>query len=736
MPFRPQIDVVVAIKAVTVTENLPHVNARFLLPRKQCIIALIIAMLSIANHIQAEEATPAELPFSFTVKTRPINLDVLSLYIDSPLRQTVMNGSVWIMGALPDPYHNPISVPRWKGPDFEHMVRQPDGAANFPQRTASSFINSGLWYDNEDKRLYALMHGEYEHNIPNTGWCRKKTWLASSPDQGLHWKFEGDVCTAVLPALGDWLNYSGPAFEMGPADYDLYVDTRGGYFYATFWNGFAAKHGPLNKFSASKVQVARCAIRDKMAPGKWFKFCNGAWTEPGIGGRASEVAMTSYGLYGNTIYSTYLKRYVRIGVNIGVGDPRFPNVGMRDNSIYLSTCTDLAKQDWTPMAKLLDEPNNPLYGFTLAGENMIDPSTCGQTLHIYNYWEKRGRILDVTFEKGSTKVAPIPPHGSYAYEPHPESGDKIENRHTKITAAGSTDMHYSGEGWTTQSDSLFFQGKIKKCDKAGNSVEFTFHGPDIYWRGIAAPDGGKADIFIDGKLQQTVDLYYNDTPLVFQFAYIKNGLDLAVPHTIKIVARGDKNEKSVGTIIRHMAFESSAESYWASAGFSGIYGKNNWRYRTVEAGPDDKVMFFGADRDLNFDTMSDCWTNANRCTVGINYQIPTDKEDAVRKWIAPHDGTVRIEGAATIDGNNSTGFSAYILSRDSDELWSAQLAFPDTASSPHDKSVEVKTGDSISFIVHKMRANKNSTAPATTGGDSTKVVWDPTITYVDSTVAK
>ena len=137
------------------------------------------------------------------------------------------------------------------------------------------------------------MHGEYEHNIPNTGWCRKKMWCASSGDLGLHWKFEGDVCTAVLPNLGDWLNYSGSSFEMGPADYDLYVDTRAGYFYATFWNGFAAKHGPLNKFAASKVQVARCAIGDKMAPGKWSKFCKGTWTEPGLGGKASEVAMTS-----------------------------------------------------------------------------------------------------------------------------------------------------------------------------------------------------------------------------------------------------------------------------------------------------------------------------------------------------------------------------------------------------------------------------------------------------------
>ncbi len=687
--------------------------------------SLLIFAKGRAND-QAEDESPRTLPFSVSVKTRPINLDVLSLYIDSPIRQVVMEGGVWVMGAQPDPYHNPITVPRWKGPDFEHMVRQPDGAADFSQRTSSSFIYSGLWYDKEGGKLYALMHGEYEHNIPNTGWCRKKTWLASSGDLGLHWKFEGDVCTAVLPNLGDWLNYSGSSFEMGPADYDLYVDTRAGYFYATFWNGFAAKHGPLNKFASSKVQVARCAIGDKMAPGKWIKFCNGTWTEPGLGGKASEVAMTSYGLYGNTIYSTYLNRYVRIGVNIGVGDPRFPNVGMRDNSIYISTCTDLAKQDWAPMAKLVDEPTNPFYGVTLAGEDMVDPSTCGQTVHVYNYWERRGRILDVTFDKGSTKVASIPEYGSYAYEPHPESGDEIENRSTKITGAASPDMHYSGNGWTRQSDPLYFQGQIKKCDAAGNSVEFFFRGRDVYWRAIAAPDGGKADVLIDGKLQKTVDLYYADTPLVFQFAYIKTGLDPNKPHTIKIVSRGDKNEKSGGTAIRHMAIESGAESYRASAGFCGIYGKNNWAYRTLQS---------GADHDLNFDTMSDCWTNTKKCTVGSNYETPTENEDPIRKWVAPHDGNVRIEGTASIDGKDTVGFGVHLL-KDADEIWSAQLISPDKESSSHDKTVAVRAGDAISFIVHKLeletRVKQSNGAPAPQIG---KVLWDPAITYVDSTEA-
>jgi hypothetical protein len=137
--------------------------------RMAYLLAVLLLACSFPNIAGAQDAQPisaATMPFSASVTTRPLHLDILSFYVDSPLRQVVIDGNVWVFGALPDPYHNPISVPRWKGPDFEHMVRQPDGAADFPQRTASSFINSGLWYDQATGTIYALMHGEYGHGWP------------------------------------------------------------------------------------------------------------------------------------------------------------------------------------------------------------------------------------------------------------------------------------------------------------------------------------------------------------------------------------------------------------------------------------------------------------------------------------------------------------------------------------------------------------------------------------------
>jgi len=142
--------------------------------------------------------------------------------------------------------------------------------------------------------------------------------LATSKDLGLTWTLVGDILTRALPNVQD---YSGPDFEAGPADFDFYADTRGGYFYVTSWNSFTPKQGKLNGFTMYS-EVARCAIADKMAPGKWFKFRDGAWTEPGLGGKASRLGFDRRGIYGNTIYSTYLEKYLRIGIHIGVKDNR------------------------------------------------------------------------------------------------------------------------------------------------------------------------------------------------------------------------------------------------------------------------------------------------------------------------------------------------------------------------------------------------------------------------------
>jgi len=451
-----------------------------------------------------------------------------------------------------DVYKAQCQVHRYKGPDLEHLERQPDGAGDFTG--ASSFLGCGLWWDEENRMLYGLIHSEYAHN-GQQGWCSKKTRLATSTDLGLTWTLVGDILTRALPNVED---YAGSCFEAGPADFDFYADTRGGYFYVTSWNSFTPKQGKLNGFTMYS-EVARCAIADRMAPGKWFKFCNGTWTEPGLGGKSSRLGFSQRGIYGNTIYSTYLKKYLRIGIHVGIKDNRgMPGYGFDDRSVCISACTDLGKQDWLPMAKLFEEPGNTTFGFTLADEKGMDPVACGQKLRAYNYWqnvEGKNRVLEISLKEGSTPSRYFPTHDSYTYEPHPESCDPIESRQTRIVGAADAGVQYEGGGWAVEKGEHYYQGQANTASQAGQSVQFEFSGGAIYWRAAAGGDAGRADVYLDGVLEKTVDCYFAECPLVYQFAFIKTGLDPQKTHTIKIVVRGDKNPASSGSSIRHIAFE-------------------------------------------------------------------------------------------------------------------------------------------------------------------------------------
>ena len=684
------------------------------------------------------------LPFTFKVKERTKDLPVYvappqpNLYdstpnfkvgwgIDSPIGSVIIEGEVWVLFNVGNQYGQVVKIARFKGIDFEHTVREADGVIEVDKGVSTHFCG-GMWYDSTGGKLYAPIHCEYDRSIsPPAGWTRKKTRLATSTDKGLTWKLEGDIVTDCLPNAGDWLRFSGSYFEAGPADFDFYVDNLGGYFYIYSCNAYAPKNGKMNNFLWFN-EVARCAMSDKMAPGKWFKFCDGGWTEPGLGGKSSKVSMDSFSIYGRLIYCTYLRKYLRIGIRLGTIDKRFTNLGFGDGSIYMSTCDDLSKQKWTRMSKLFDAPTNGKFGFTLTDGNAVDPFVCGQSLRVYNYWLYNipSRALEVTFSRGATPLETSPRYGSYAYEPLPESGDPIVSRKTKIVGCASSDNIYTGGPWTIRNDPNFYQMQVKECTRPGGSVKFSFKGSDIYWRAVSDKDGGKADVYIDGKPEGSVDCYYPE-PLPFQFAFIKKGLDPREVHTIEIRVRSDSNPKSAGSAIRHMAFEYSAESYRASAGFCSVIGKNNWHYQQWDGRDYSDLRFFdfvktvvkneksGTTEERN--SFVNYWSGETNCRVGNNYQIPSD-HDAVRTWIAPHDGTIRIEGDLRLE-NDISGVVIAQIRRNTTEVWTSRLVTPGEPI-PHDFTLRVQKGDAVYFVAKRGK-------DMTEGG----VAWDPVITYED-----
>jgi hypothetical protein len=274
----------------------------------------------------------------------------------------------------------------------------------------------------------------------------------------------------------------------------------------------------------------------------------------------------------------------------------------------------------------------------------------------------------------------------------------------------SPEITYSG-AWTDEASDQYYekgehphQEKMAKASETANSsVQFAFQGAGIYWRALRAANCGKANVYLDNRLEETVDCYAESaTP--YQFAFVKTGLDPKVTHTIKIVVRGDKNSRSSGTAVKHIQFEYAAESYRASDGFSSVPGKNQW-YNQERHGSVATDMLFKDPK----------WVGTGKCEVGYYHMVP-DANDAVRKWVAPHAGTVRIEGRVSLDRSGGEGVNVSIL-HNAAVFWPArQVTFGNPVS--HDATVDVAQGDALYFI-----ASKNAAA-------SERAIWDPVVTYL------
>jgi hypothetical protein len=596
---------------------------------------------------------------------------------------------------------------RFKGPDIDHMTRVEDGT--YPPEVGLGWFLGGMWYEESERKLYAPVHIEQEgsyRNHPVIGWASRKIALATSTDKGKTWKYEGDIITPETYYFNhEVYKFSGSFDGNGVADFGFYSDVRNGYFYIFPEESWYMK-GKGGAYWG--VRAARCAMADRMAPGKWKYFYNGRWDEPALGGKSSMVVPSH--LWG-VIYSSFLDKYICIfPSNL---DPL--SRPQSTDGVMIGACSDLSKQDWVwgycPEA---------LFGFlTLFNQQGTNTITCDQTFRQYSYGgDNTFRQIDITLEKKPITATNWMPR--YTFEPHPESSDPILSRKTKIVGSASPEMLYSGN-WAGKSDDFSYEGKFRESSTTGSSIEFSFTGADVYWRAVRSPRSGKADVYIDGTLRKTVDCFNPLSASCEVFVYLKTGLDPNKSHTIKIVVKGEKNPMSGGTSIGHIAIEYSAESYKASAGFCSLMGKNNWYYQQRQKSIESDMRFIQRD-----DIFVRDWFGEGNSRIGNNYQVPDQNTESVRKWIAPHGGVVRVEGRVAIDSNGTGGIICKLL-HNGDELWHPRL-LTHVQPASHDLTLAVEQGDAISFIVGiKSASGKNI--------NTDKVMWDPVITYTQSTPA-
>ncbi|MEK9521558.1 RICIN domain-containing protein [Streptomyces venezuelae] len=187
----------------------------------------------------------------------------------------------------------------------------PTGVESTPAPSTGSYAHrnycdlAGVWVDPDTGDWYGLVHNEFTPQPFGDGVHYDGIDYAVSKDQGRTWSIRDHVITSPHSTTrGDTTAFPRQTYHYGTGDQRLFVDTASGYFYAFYGSRIVNKGGGWAAFYG---HVARAPIASKMAPGSWQKWYDGAWSQPGVGGR--ESTMVPVGSGSTTGYTPPSKEY-------------------------------------------------------------------------------------------------------------------------------------------------------------------------------------------------------------------------------------------------------------------------------------------------------------------------------------------------------------------------------------------------------------------------------------------
>jgi Melibiase len=138
----------------------------------------------------------------------------------------------------------------------------------------------------------------------------------------------------------------------------------------------------------------------------------------------------------------------------------------------------------------------------------------------------------------------------------------------------------SGVGWAHQHQASSVAGSSELLSrKAGDGLELKFRGNRLTWYGRLGTAMGQADVYIDGKLDQTVDTY--DADEIPNMPVYTRTFSAIGNHTVKVVVRGDHNWRSSDDWLVFNGFQigTSAVNVVEDAPGSGIeYAGPGWKH--------------------------------------------------------------------------------------------------------------------------------------------------------------
>ncbi|MBP0454204.1 RICIN domain-containing protein [Kitasatospora sp. RG8] len=294
---------------------------------------------------------------------------------------------------------------------------------------------SGVWVDPDTGHWYGLVHNEFTPQPFGDRVHFDAIDYAVSTDQGRTWTIEDHVITSPYStARGDDAAFPNQTFHYGDGDQRLFVDTASGYFYV-FYGSRVVEKG--DGWKAYHEHVARAPISEKMAPGSWQKWYDGAWSQPGVGGResnmvpadpahptgytpasgdydpanpgtvaqqvaAGKMPPTSPLFVMDITYNAYLGLYI--------GEPQAVDQSGAAPQQYYATA-DLSTQKWVPIGDTDKYHTASWYRWFLDGANRSSSAIVGRSFRSYCAIScsgtSDGEYVDVTIGSSAPATPPV-----------------------------------------------------------------------------------------------------------------------------------------------------------------------------------------------------------------------------------------------------------------------------------------------------------------------------------------
>ncbi|MBG6136604.1 discoidin domain-containing protein [Longispora fulva] len=311
--------------------------------------------------------------------------------------------------------------------------------ASYSQRNFCDL--SGVWVDPDTGNWHGLVHNEFTPQPFGDGLHFDAIDHAVSTDQGRTWAIDNHVITSPYSTTrNDTTAFPNQTYDYGDGDQRLLVDAASGYFYVFYGSRIVDKSGSWRAFYS---HVARAPMSGKMAPSSWQKWYDGSWSQPGVGGKESN--MVPVNASNSTGYTPASAEYNPM--NTGTASQQIAAGKMPDTSplfvmnvsynaylgVYIGTpqavdqsgnapqeyyaTDDLTTQKWTRIGDSGSYHTASWYRWLLDSANKTSTTIIGKSFRSYCSFGcasgSSGQYVNISIDSNSPAPAPVDTSKTY-----------------------------------------------------------------------------------------------------------------------------------------------------------------------------------------------------------------------------------------------------------------------------------------------------------------------------------